>query len=140
MFGHNLFVLIPVYLFFPDSFSPVIVLAAPALALHLINGVALSVLLGMLCCRFRDLANVISNFMQVMFFLTPIFWPAGSLSKPAIYLANPFYHYVEIVRSPLLGEFASGLNWLVAGALSALLWGSAAVVFVRFRWRVVHAV
>jgi ABC-2 type transport system permease protein/lipopolysaccharide transport system permease protein len=140
VFAHVLFALIPVYLFFPASLSPVMVLAVPALALHLVNGVALAVLLGMLCCRFRDLANVIANFMQAMFFLTPIFWPVGSVSHPLIYLANPFYHYVEIVRAPLLGEPATALNWLVAGGLSALLWGSAMAVFVRFRWRVVHAV
>jgi ABC-type polysaccharide/polyol phosphate export permease len=28
--------------------------------------------------------------------------------------ANPFYHMIELVRAPLLGEPASQLNWLVA--------------------------
>ncbi|MBF0560654.1 MAG: ABC transporter permease [Alphaproteobacteria bacterium] len=139
-FAHDVFVLLPVMLIFPQQASLTMFLAIPALILYIINGVALSILLGMLCSRFRDMQNVISNFMQIMFFFTPIFWPASNVSKPLIYEANIFYHYIEIVRAPFLGQIPTLTNWLVVGGVTLVLWVAAIVVYYRYRWRVVHTI
>ncbi len=63
--------------------------------------------------------------MQVIFFLTPIFWMPNSLShRPVFTVVNPFYHLIELVRAPLLGHEPTLLNWQVASygcAIAGLL-------------------
>jgi ABC-2 type transport system permease protein/lipopolysaccharide transport system permease protein len=140
IFLHNIFVMIPVFIWFPSILSVNNLLALPALALHLVNGVALSILLGMLCARFRDMPNILVNAMQMLFFLTPIFWPASSVSQPLIYQFNPFYHYVEIVRAPLMGDLPAETSWMAAAGLSLVLWIGALITYARYRWRLVHLV
>ncbi len=92
----------------------------PGFILFLINVAWISLAAGVLSTRYRDIPQVIANAIQVVFFLTPIFWsPANLPSRPAFILLNPFYHLIEIVRAPLLGEAASLESWgiCVGGAL-----------------------
>lgn len=46
----------------------------PALAILAIDGFWVSILLGMLSARYRDVPPIVTNFVQVVFFITPIFW------------------------------------------------------------------
>ena len=55
--------------------------------------------------------------MQVVFYLTPIMWLPNLLPERAgMYMLtfNPFFHLIEIVRAPLLGQLPSTQNWLAA--------------------------
>src|SRR5262249_30677097 len=51
----------------------------PALVILTINGIWVSMLLGMVSARYRDVPPIVMNFVQVIFFLTPIFWPPEAL-------------------------------------------------------------
>ena len=76
----------------------------PGFILFLINVVWISLAVGVMSTRYRDVPQVIANIIQVVFFLTPIFWSPEALpSRPAFVVLNPFYHLIEIVRAPLLG-------------------------------------
>jgi ABC-type polysaccharide/polyol phosphate export permease len=78
-------------------------------------------MLSPVCARFRDLAQVIASILQVMFFFTPIFWvPGGQLSRPILVEANPFYHLLQLLRAPLLGELPTALNWQVSVAVTVV--------------------
>lgn len=115
VFAHNMIAVVALLLFFGADFSPVAILALPGALAILIFGYFLMMVLGPLCARFRDIPMVVQSAMQVIFFLTPIFWMPSSVShRPMFTHANPFYHMVELVRAPLLGEPASQLNWAVA--------------------------
>ncbi len=93
-------------------FEPITLWALPGAGLILLIGYFLVMMLGPICARFRDVPLVISSAMQVLFFLTPIFWiPGASTHDPRFYLANPFYHLIQLVRAPILGEMATPLNW-----------------------------
>src|SRR5262249_45284223 len=46
----------------------------PAMLILVINGIWLSILLGMISARYRDFAPIVTSFVQVVFFITPIFW------------------------------------------------------------------
>lgn len=139
-FFHQLIIIVPIYILFPANFTLYIVLILPALLILFIDGVAIAIIFGMICCRFRDMPNMISNILQFCFFLTPVFWPASSISKAYIVQSNPFFHFIEIVRAPLIGHAPTGLNWMVSGAGSLLLVIVAGLVFVRYRWRVAYIV
>ncbi|HEY8576852.1 MAG TPA: ABC transporter permease [Devosia sp.] len=104
-------------------------LAAPLL---LANLTWMAFAAGIVSTRFRDIPQVIASIIQVIFFLTPIFWSVESMpNRPAFVLANPFYHLLEIVRAPLLGRSPAVESWLVTLALAAF--GSAATLWLYRR-------
>ncbi|MBI1208990.1 MAG: hypothetical protein GC191_17095 [Azospirillum sp.] len=140
VFSHNVCVMLPIYLFVPDKLGIEILLAVPALIVYAINGLALAIILGMLCSRYRDVSQIMNNFLQVCFFITPIFWPAENINRPLIVQGNVFYHYIEIMRAPLSAETPTLLNWTVVGVVTLALAMISFVLFARYRWRIVHTV
>ena len=74
----------------------------------------LSSIISILTTRFRDLAPITSSILTVLFFLTPIWWNVEYFPDRAVFAKfNIFYHYLEITRRPLLGEFASLNSWII---------------------------
>jgi lipopolysaccharide transport system permease protein len=77
--------------------------AIPGVVLVCANLLWISLLIGLICARFRDVAQMIMYLIQLAMFLTPIIWQPSQIHSGAIVLAlNPFYHLVEVVRGPLL--------------------------------------
>ena len=112
VFAHHIVAVVGLLFLFGVQFTPVIVWALPGAGLILLMGYFLVMTLGPICARFRDVPLIISSIMQVLFFLTPIFWmPAESSHHPGFILANPFHHLIQLVRAPILGEMATPLNW-----------------------------
>ena len=79
-------------------------LVIPGIILVSINGISMGMLLGTLCGRFRDIPPIVQTIVQMMFLFTPILWhPDQAPGRELIYLLNPFYYLVEIIREPLEG-------------------------------------
>ena len=134
---HNLVVIVGIYLWFGHfnivSFLEVI----PGLALTVLNVAWMLMILGPLCTRYRDLAPIVANTMQMLFFVTPVVFHPGAVSSIAwIVDLNPLYYLLEAIRAPLLGEGLSA--WLVGFlALEALVgWVAALFFFARVRRRI----
>ena len=53
-----------------------------------------------------------------------------------IVLYNPFYHFIELVRAPLLGQLPTATNYLVALGISFGLALVAIILFKRYRNRI----
>jgi lipopolysaccharide transport system permease protein len=102
-----------------------------------INAFAVSMLLGMVCARFRDVAQIVTSLMQIAFFMTPIIWKPDALKESAwIVLFNPFYVIMETVRAPLIEGGGSILVWVAAILATAAIAAISFAFFVRFRGRV----
>jgi homopolymeric O-antigen transport system permease protein len=113
------------------------ILALVGLAILAINALAASLLLGMLCARFRDLGQIVASVMQLAFFMTPVFWKPSSLGARAVWLAaDPFYLIMQVVRGPLLGTGVQPLIWALAIVFTLLFSGVSFAFFVRFRGRI----
>ena len=109
------------------------------LMLLVLNGLWCSILLGMLSARFRDLPQVVSTLLQVAFFVTPIVWmPALASDRPVVVGANPFYHFLELVRAPLLGSLPSLTNCQVALAITVVGWLVTILFYRRFHGRIAY--
>jgi len=117
--------------------GPGALLAVPGFALLCVNAFAASLLLGMLCARFRDLSQIVASVMQLAFFMTPILWKPEALGPRAAWLLlDPFYVVMQVVRGPLLGAGAAAPIWLAAGAYTVALAGLSFGFFARFRSRI----
>jgi ABC-type polysaccharide/polyol phosphate export permease len=81
--------------------------------------------------RFRDIPQLITNLLQVIFFLTPIFWSIEQIPNHiAVISLNPGYHLIEIVRAPLLGRVPSLETWLAASGMALV---GVIVAFLLYR-------
>ncbi|MCC5698521.1 ABC transporter permease, partial [Klebsiella pneumoniae] len=56
------------------------------------------------------------------------------------YLAefNPLYHYIEIIRDPLIGQPPQLLNWIVVLGCTVVGWLLALLVMRNYRARVTY--
>lgn len=139
VFCHNFVVYLAVAVIFDLRPGWVGLLALVGIALVLLNGIWVAILLGMLSARFRDIPQIIGSLVQVLFFVSPIIW-LPELVHDRIYLVdfNPLYHFIEIVRAPLLGKLPSALNWLVVLATTGFGWTLAFLFHRRFHVRVAY--
>jgi len=137
--AHNIWIFVAVALWFRVDIGWSSLLAIPAMLLILLNGLWVGLLLGLLSARFRDIPMTIQSIMQVLFFITPIFWKPDMLPGRALLLdANPFYHFVVILRDPLLGQIPSGDHWLIAILITLVGWAIALLFYTAYRWRLAY--
>ena len=138
-FVHNFAIYVIVWLIFPIPLGWSVLLAIPGLMLILISGFFAALLIGPIAARFRDIPPIVGSIMQIFFFLTPIFWSAETLSDRAYFVhVNPFYHYLELVRRPLMGGVPSDLSWIVAGGTTLLVIVVGFIFFARYRAQIAY--
>ncbi len=115
-------------------------LVIPGFALFFLNAIWITMLLGALCARYRDIQQLVSTLMQIALFLTPIFWSPDQLTGRTMILAklNPVYHLIEIVREPLLGKVPGQSHWLFVILLTIVGWILTLQMLTRFRSRIVY--
>jgi ABC-2 type transport system permease protein/lipopolysaccharide transport system permease protein len=111
----------------------------PALLVLCVNGLWISLLLGTISTRFRDVPPIVANAVQVVFFVTPIFWPIDAVGrwKPLLML-NPAFAAIDVVRGPLLGEATSPLSWPILFICTVVGGTLGLGFFVRFRERIAY--
>ncbi len=162
MFAHNLIVYFAVLVIFYGTLSEpyeitegggvlqpgldwTVVLAIPAFALLAINGVWVTLLFGIISTRFRDIPQVIQALSSLLFFMTPIVWSTDILAakwgeaatwRYLIAELNPLYHFIQIIRAPMVGNVQSWHHWAVVGAITVVGWCLALLVMRNYRARV----
>ncbi|MEL7029407.1 MAG: ABC transporter permease [Pseudomonadota bacterium] len=127
------FALVPVFLFAGLPSIGGTLLAGLGVIWVFFTGYWVSLLLGVLTARFRDIGQMAAAASSFAFFLTPIIWRVDRLGEYAHWVHwNPFYHYLEIVRTPLLGAEGLMFHWIVAVAITSGLAALAFGVYARF--------
>jgi ABC-2 type transport system permease protein len=121
IFLHNLLILVIVFIICQVSLNATMLVAIPGMMVLILNAIWIGTLISILNTRYRDVQLLIATSMSVLPFVTPIFWQAQALKKHAwLANANPFYHAIEIVRAPLLGQEANSLSWIVMLSLTVI--------------------
>lgn len=139
--AHNVVIFPLLFLIFLRPLSLVAFFAIPGLILSTLTLAWVALLAGVLCTRYRDLSQIVSSILQIAFYVTPIIWMPGMLSggKALIFLdANPFYHLIEVVRAPLLGEMPTLANWLVSVAMVVVGWILTLFVYAKYKNRITY--
>jgi ABC-2 type transport system permease protein/lipopolysaccharide transport system permease protein len=137
--AHNMVIVPLVLVIFSVPIGWTVIFIVPALVILTINGIWVSILLGMISARYRDVPPIIMNFVQVIFFVTPIFWPPEALGiwMQALPL-NPLFAAVDVVRAPLLGETPLTYSWTVLLIVTVVGCIGTFGLFVKFRPRIAY--
>lgn len=138
--GHNA-ILIPIlWIVFGVSLNVSTFLLVPGMALLLWNLFHLTSLLAIVSVRFRDIPPMVSSGLSVLFYVTPIMWYPSLLDDNQLaHLLlglNPFYHLLQIVKLPLLGESPTLENYLVAVVVGLLLGLIHILVYRKFKTQI----
>jgi lipopolysaccharide transport system permease protein len=136
---HNSIIIALVLLLVGHGFTLTSLIAIPNLILIQLNLTLLSIVITIFCTRYQDMTQVVNVGTQIIFFFTPILWQVETL-KNRTYLAemNPIYHWIEMVRAPLLGHMPTMSNYLWSTASLVLLFGLAAYYLGRYRSRIAY--
>ncbi len=132
--AHNLAILPIIYVIYGLALTPTTLLVIPGMALLILNLSWFCLLVGMVCTRFRDLPQIVASVMQIAFYVTPIIWKPALLPpewQPLLDL-NPFYHLMDVVRSPLLGVSPQPQSWAYDAGF--LVFGACLTVAVYSRF------
>lgn len=136
---HNLIVAAIVYLALLTPLSWNMLLFFPGVLLVAINGLWISILMGMFSARFRDVPQFVANVVQVMMFVTPVFWYSKQLgTRGEFILFNPLFHIIDVIRAPLLGHAPSVLTYGVNIGMAVIGWSFTLVVYARLRHRIAY--
>ncbi len=137
IFAHNFIIYFALLLYFQIWPGAVALLAIPGFILLVINGALANLFIGIVSARFRDIPQLIGSVVQIVFFITPIFWKP-ELLKGRDYITdfNPFFHLLEIVRAPLLGGVPSTKSYLAVLLITLINAAVTGAFFSRFRPRI----
>jgi ABC-type polysaccharide/polyol phosphate export permease len=139
VFLHTVVLIVPIAIFFRMTVGWSSLLAIPGMLLVVLNQIWLSIVIGVIATRFRDTVQLVATAIQISMFVTPIMWPVSAIPD-ARFIANinPFYHMIQLVRAPLLGEVAEPLSWIVVLVMCIIGYGLAAIALTRAHPRLVY--
>jgi ABC-type polysaccharide/polyol phosphate export systems, permease component len=97
-----------------------------AFPLVLVNMLWIGVVFSLIGARFPDLSQLIGNVFMFLYLLTPIIWSANSVppgsSRANLVAYNPFYHLIEIVRAPIIGDPYHMSSLYICCAMAVVGW------------------
>jgi ABC-type polysaccharide/polyol phosphate export permease len=139
MLAHNLVILPVVLIVFHVPPTRHTFEALPAFALLCLNCVWIALVLGMISARFRDVPLIVQNFVTILFFVTPIFFPPSALGTwQEIAQLNPLFAAVDILRAPLMGQAPAAFSWPIMLAVTGVGSIVAFLFFSRFSPRIAY--
>ncbi len=137
--AHSLIIIPFVWIIFPPTLGLSTFLAIPALVLFAINGIWVSIFLGMICARFRDVSPIVASFLQVIFFVTPIFWSPDSIKAwRTLVELNPLFAMIDIIRAPLMGVDPAPYSWPIAVGFTVIGCVASFAFFTKLRHRIAY--
>jgi ABC-type polysaccharide/polyol phosphate export permease len=137
--AHNLPVFVIVAIWFQVRVNENTLLFIPCLMLVLGNLLWLTMLLSMLGARFRDLEYLIGAAMPILMFLSPVFYRPDYLPLTGhLVWFNPFSHFIELVRYPLLGGIPPAFVVITNILFLILGWGATLLLFSAKRTRIAY--
>lgn len=123
--GHNILIYPVLLLIFNKNPGLIIILAIPGILLLTLNLGWISLLLALICTRYRDVSQIVTSILQIITYITPIMWMPKSLSTNASYyfvFLNPVHHMLNVIRAPLLGDYPSVYSWIFSCSMAIIGW------------------
>ena len=135
-FTHQVIIIVVVFLIYGLTLGLQALTSLVGLLLLILNGVWLSVVFGIVGARYRDLTEVTQAVMRIAFLATPIIWMPGDIGRSVVLsnfiIFNPFYHFLELIRAPLLNNAIDPLSWLVVLSTTVFGFALAQIFYGRY--------
>lgn len=112
--AHSLIIIVVLIVAFDVPVNWYLLQIIPALALTCVAMVWAGYVIAMACVRYRDIIQIITTWLTVLFFVTPVMWKPDFLPPQYHFIIdyNPLAQFLDLLRNPLLGEPVSGYTWL----------------------------
>jgi ABC-type polysaccharide/polyol phosphate export permease len=138
VFFHNVLIVVIVVIALKVQVSWQTLLLFPGIIIVAVNGAWMTILFGMVSARFRDIPPLVGNIIQILMFVTPIFWFSSQLGGEArpIIRYNFMFHLIEVMRAPMLGTAPSLLSYAVTIGGAVIGWAVTFDLYARFRRRI----
>jgi lipopolysaccharide transport system permease protein len=140
--GHNFIILPIVFLAFWQLPGWSILALFPGLLVLILNLSWVIWLLGMLSARFRDMSPIISSLMTITFYITPVMWyPKLIENNDLAHLLlglNPLYHWLQVVRLPLMGQWPTLENWVLSLLCAGIGWSITLFAYKNYRHMIAY--
>ncbi len=134
VFFHGFLVIAVAWAYYQWALNPSILLSVLGLVVLCVFLFGFTLIFSVICTRFRDMPQIVTSLLQLIFFLTPIIWqPSEKLRGSAIVLLNPFYSLVEVVRAPLLGQPVGAIEWTIAVSAAVIVTIFGLLMYGRYR-------
>jgi len=111
--AHNFILVIVLIIVFRLSINWRLLQIIPAFVLAFITMTWLGYLIAMICVRYRDVIQLITTWLTVLFFITPVMWKPDFLAPQYQFIVdwNPLAQFLALLRDPLLGVPVSAHTW-----------------------------
>ncbi len=127
-------VLLASMIVFGRPWTPALFLVPAVIVLHFLFALGLSLLAAVADIRVRDVQHVVAILFQALFYITPVFYSADFVPEKyrALFLANPFYYFVESFRAPIYRGALPAWDVLgIAALLAAVIFVAGFLIFIR---------
>jgi ABC-type polysaccharide/polyol phosphate export permease len=96
-------------------------------------------LIAMICVRYRDVIQIVTTWLMILFFVTPVMWRPAFLPDEYRFVVdyNPLAQYLELLRNPLLGEPIGAWTWALAIVISIGGGFLALAIIGRYQQRII---
>lgn len=136
-FAHNFVIILIVMVVFPSNLDwtgPLLFLLG--FLLIVINGIWITLLFGMFSARYRDVPPIVASIVQLLMFMTPIFWQFKQLGPEGWWVQfSPIFAAIDVMRAPLLGGSPERYSWDIVLMTTILGWAGTFALFSRLRHR-----
>lgn len=114
----------------------------PGLVLSTLNLVWVSWLLAIISARYRDMQQILNSLILIAFYTTPVMWFPSLLDDSGLaHLVlglNPLYHWLQIVRLPIMGQWPTWENWGLAMISAGFGWLATLVVYTKSKNKIAY--
>ncbi len=139
VFLHNLLIILILAFFCISTFSISLISLPIGFGVLCLNGFCWAIIFGVISARYRDIPQIITSLLQLLFVLTPVFWYPGALKHKAwAYELNPFYHFLAIMRTPLMDGVIPIDSWFWILSMTVVDVLVASLLFIRWRSNIVY--
>jgi ABC-type polysaccharide/polyol phosphate export permease len=109
-----------------------------SLVIVLLNTGWMALAVGVISARFRDVPLIITNALNVLVWLTPVYYQPEQLgaNTRAILSLNPFTSIIEVGRGPFLNQVPVLSTWLTAIGIAVFGWVFVLGLYSRTRARI----
>jgi len=135
--GHNLVILPLVLLLLSRVPGWTLIAFVPGLVILVFNIGWVVWLLGMMSARFRDMPPIVASAMTIAFYVTPVMWYPKLIDNNSLAHSllgfNPLYHWLQIVRLPIIGQWPTWENWGLALLSAGIGWIVTLSAYKKYR-------